>query len=103
MPTPSCVTTRPVYEDQPAAYQVNSPPSRQCPLIKHERASSAHASREECGLATVFPCDEKRLAHRRSVNAQAIGLGIHGVELLSAYSHSMQAADRGFAYGKPWT
>lgn len=32
-PTCSCVAARSVSEDQPAAYQVNSPPSGQCPLF----------------------------------------------------------------------
>lgn len=45
---------------------------------RHERASSAHVARAGCGLATLLPCEEKGLAHRRSVNARVISLGIHG-------------------------
>jgi hypothetical protein len=40
-------------------------------------------------LATVFPCEERGLAHHRSVNAQAIGLDIT-VEVLVAYSHIIE-------------
>ncbi len=69
------------------------PYSRSSCAHRHERASSAHAAREGYGLATVFPCEEKGLAHRRSVNAQASRPWACSVEVLAAYSHSTQAAD----------